>query len=714
MKRRTIIMVLFMLLIVSLSAVEISGFLKAEMEIKDLYLQDRFDYKPELIRNAIELNKQNIFLHFREKPSLEILSELSRNGVRLVESSWIPPCENHSTGFMLATIDINISILERLKRFDEIKRITSAEGQLRLYNDLATEATGADFGWGEPYGLTGEGVKVGIIDSGFDIDHPDIPEPVFGIDYSEYPDSNYVIDNTNTGTGHGTHVAGIALGSGELTDGVWRGMAANSDFYAYKVAVDGSGAITESALVQSIFSSRFNHENDIINMSLGGFTEFNDGSDEVDHVVDLVSDDGCLVFCATGNDVGDGLHYSADLSAGEESEFIAVNYNDSIDTNRDVLYTVNMIWYDGEDPEIQAPMNMEFYNQNQESLMVQSVYDMTQSERGTQARMGLATVIGTNTFYIKVNNESEMDLNYHLYITSYNGSFSNPDSYYTIGSPALADKAIAVGSWTTRKEFTNWQGLSSDYYLEEVGEISTFSNRGPRVDGFFKPDIAAPGAFLIAPRDDDAWGGPPFGIFTIFVISNSYAFDEDGIGLPADYIALQGTSMASPAAAGTAALLKEYDPTLTREEIVALIHEYAEVDDFTEDTPNYTWGHGKINLENILSSFNSTDEDETTEADLAVSQNYPNPAIIDGNMLKSTTLTTIKLNLRKKNNVKIKIYNLKGQRVRYLTDKTLQAGEHTITWNGRNDNGKLISSGIYYYKVETNNNTKLKKIVVLK
>ncbi|GAJ04099.1 unnamed protein product, partial [marine sediment metagenome] len=141
--------------------------------------------------------------------------------------------------------------------------------------------------------------------------------------------------------------------------------------------------------------------------------------------------------------------------------------------------------------------------------------------------------------------------------------FQNPDPFYTLSSPADAEKAIAVGAYTTRKDWTNYQGSVYHYINPEetVDTMTSFSSRGPRVDSGApqKPNIVAPGSAIISVRDQDVylWQGG----------ANAYFIDNDGLNLdgsgPADYYVMHGTSMACPIAAGATALLLEAKPELT-------------------------------------------------------------------------------------------------------------------------------------------------------
>jgi len=58
--------------------------------------------------------------------------------------------------------------------------------------------------------------------------------------------------------------------------------------------------------------------------------------------------------------------------------------------------------------------------------------------------------------------------------------------------------------------------------------------------------------------------------------------------------------------------------------------------------------------------------------------------------------------------------SIKGQLVKQLIRDQLSAGQHSVVWNGKDDNGKSVSSGIYFYKLKTENYEKIKRMVLLK
>lgn len=91
--------------------------------------------------------------------------------------------------------------------------------------------------------------------------------------------------------------------------------------------------------------------------------------------------------------------------------------------------------------------------------------------------------------------------------------------------------------------------------------------------------------------------------------------------------------------------------------------------------------------------------------EFALEQNYPNPF---------NPITKIKYQLPKKSDIKIVIYNILGQAVRTLLDKSVDAGYQEAIWDGLNDFGNRVATGVYFYRVETKDFVKSKKMVLMK
>jgi hypothetical protein len=96
---------------------------------------------------------------------------------------------------------------------------------------------------------------------------------------------------------------------------------------------------------------------------------------------------------------------------------------------------------------------------------------------------------------------------------------------------------------------------------------------------------------------------------------------------------------------------------------------------------------------------------ESTPTEFALLQNFPNPFNPE---------TTIKYNLAEGTNVSLRIYNVVGQVVRTLVAEPQSAGRYTVRWNGSDDRGVSVSSGIYFYELRSNGFQDVKKLMLLK
>ena len=101
------------------------------------------------------------------------------------------------------------------------------------------------------------------------------------------------------------------------------------------------------------------------------------------------------------------------------------------------------------------------------------------------------------------------------------------------------------------------------------------------------------------------------------------------------------------------------------------------------------------------------DEPSNPNTQPLLSQNYPNPF---------NPTTTIKFSTAVNvTNAELVIYNPKGQKVKTLINETIPAGEHSVFWNGKDEYGNSVSSGLYFYKLKVNGKTEaVKKCLLMK
>jgi hypothetical protein len=88
-----------------------------------------------------------------------------------------------------------------------------------------------------------------------------------------------------------------------------------------------------------------------------------------------------------------------------------------------------------------------------------------------------------------------------------------------------------------------------------------------------------------------------------------------------------------------------------------------------------------------------------------LSQNYPNPFNPE---------TAIRFYLNERQKIQLVIYDVTGQRVRTLVEGEFPIGEHTISWDGRDQHGKLVASGIYFYELLVGNKVERRKMTLIR
>ncbi len=113
---------------------------------------------------------------------------------------------------------------------------------------------------------------------------------------------------------------------------------------------------------------------------------------------------------------------------------------------------------------------------------------------------------------------------------------------------------------------------------------------------------------------------------------------------------------------------------------------------------------GNIMIRAIIQPTLGSDPEEISPNTATIS-NYPNPFNPE---------TTIAMNIPADGYASLKIYNVKGQLVTTLVDDFVEAGINNITWKGTDDNNNPVTSGIYFYKLETGNQSVTSKMIMLK
>jgi len=123
------------------------------------------------------------------------------------------------------------------------------------------------------------------------------------------------------------------------------------------------------------------------------------------------------------------------------------------------------------------------------------------------------------------------------------------------------------------------------------------------------------------------------------------------------------------------------------------------------DSNNSVWlftNEGEVHIENFEVGVRTA---EILPQTITIKSNYPNPFNIS---------TTIEFNIPKSGLTTLHIYNIQGQKVRELVSDNISAGKHNITWNGRNESGSLVSSGIYISRLKQGEHGATGRMVLIK
>ncbi|WP_131741728.1 S8 family serine peptidase [Actinomadura roseirufa] len=166
------------------------------------------------------------------------------------------------------------------------------DGRVKASLDTSVPAVGAPAAW--EAGLTGKGVKLAVLDTGADLDHPDLKDQV------EKARSFVPNSPPDDRVGHGTHVASIAAGTGAASDGKYRGVAPGARLLIGKV-LDDYGTGYDSTIIAGMEWAAAEGAK-VANMSLGGCSSF--GKDLLSQAVDQISETSGTLFVTSAGNVG--------------------------------------------------------------------------------------------------------------------------------------------------------------------------------------------------------------------------------------------------------------------------------------------------------------------------------------------------------------------------------------------------------------------------
>lgn len=458
------------------------------------------------------------------------------------------------------SISVSRSQLSTLMRIPGVKAIYPVEtvampdpGTSNPELMTALAMTGADIAQSE-LGLDGRGVRVAVMDTGVDIDHPDFggngtngstPFPtarvVTGWDFvgdafnadSTSPTYNPVTTpdaNPDDCGGHGTHVAGI-IGA----DGVLKGVAPKVSIGAYRVF--GCQGSTTADVMIAAMERALADDMDVLNMSIGSTYQWPEYPTA--KAATRLVNQGMVVVASAGNSGTTGLYSTGAPSVGDKVISVASFDNTHV---RQRYFTISPDNTKiGFNPATGAPV-----------APTSGTWPMVRTGTATSAAdactalpagslTGRVALIrrGTCAFHIKALNAQNAGA---AAVVLYDNVAATPLSATVVGTPAITIPVVGTikaygelidGRLASGPVDLTWTGAIDSFVNPVGGLISSFSAYGMSPDLQLKPDIGAPGG----------------------AIYSTYPLESGG------YATLNGTSMSSPHVAGAAALLLQAAPS---------------------------------------------------------------------------------------------------------------------------------------------------------
>lgn len=416
--------------------------------------------------------------------------------------------------------------IEQVKTFHQVQTYETMPFQTQ--NMVKNEKM--DSSQPEPYDLnttsyTGRGVKVGIIDTGIDYNHPDLQKNYQGgydlVDFDEEPMET--LPEEGHPTSHGTHVAGIIAGDGDI-----RGVAPDAEIYAYRAL--GPGGAGSTVQVLAAMEKAVEDGMDIINLSLGNDVNVPDYPTSI--AVNRASELGTVVVIANGNSGPDAWTVGSPATANQ-----SVSVGASTTPQKEPVLTDT--FEDKEIPLLEAveapPWNLDNSYQ---------IVNMDNLEQGQSLRGKIAIIERKETPFFELAIQAE-ELGAEALI------ISNSEPGPLQASVDNNRQAVNIPVASVQQEEGEWIrstiAQEGAYFMDSVQKeaaltIAPFSSRGPvTVQWGIKPDISAPGTAI--------WSTVP----------------DDG------YQAMNGTSMAAPHVAGAFAVLKEAHPNWDNKQLIGAL-----------------------------------------------------------------------------------------------------------------------------------------------
>jgi len=410
-------------------------------------------------------------------------------------------------------------------------------------------------------GYDGSGIVVSIIDTGVDLNHPDLEGKIIG--GYDFVDNDKIPEDAN---GHGTQVAGIIAANGNL-----KGIAPNSKILMYKVSEDGE-SVPSNLIIKAIEKS-IEDGADIINISLG----INQTNTKIDQAVNKAIKNNIFVVTAAGNfgpelsTIGSpGINPNA-ITVGATFNNVTSSLVSTFEIEGKTFNVFPMVGTKALTEPITSQIIFgkygkvdDLFGNNFEGsiLLIQRGSDIEDEIVYFSDKEKNAANVGARAIIV-YNNEPGIFFGelIHEYV----------DEGYEPTIPALSvsrDDGLIIREILQ----SNTKGTLDVFYHPDF--VAYFSSRGPVSPFYIKPDLVAPGAFI-------------------------NTTDTNG-----NYKISSGTSFAAPHVAGTAALILQKNPELTPQEVKSILMTTTDIvyDQFNDRFPIDVSGNGRISASNAINA----------------------------------------------------------------------------------------------------------------
>lgn len=493
-------------------------------------------------------------------------------------------------------------------------------------------ATPADIGTAKG----GEGVIVGIIDTGVDLTLDDFrnadgtTRALFYLDgaatsYTTQEEASYLgriydkatIDARLSGggalpgdeNGHGTHVAGIAVGNGGKGPR-YIGMAPAADLVVVR-AGSADGSLDEAKIVAGtkfVFDMATKlGKPAVVNLSLGTQFGGHDGTSALERSLNALarSAPGRAVVVAASNEGGSPIHTTVRVQRtakykipirlpgkdGAGAAYKAGTVFAWIGTRAGTVSVAvegdGKTWLEATEP------GQGFRATPRSDLTINVVNDIQNGSPIPEGTHGAVVVLRGALPVGDVDLVLEGDAYVDVWLQGEGEATDGVGQGFfprgaqlegTIGVPASDPGLIAVGCVDHRTSYRDKFGREERILDAVVGHRCWYSSSGPNALGVPRPDVLAPGNFVIS------------------TMSHQASFENESI-VDVDHVASAGTSMSSPFGAGAAALLLQQDPTLRQDEVRALLQAGARPLADDSAAQDYAKGLGVLDLRGALAAL---------------------------------------------------------------------------------------------------------------